>query len=70
MNKVFVITGSFNKSRNEIKNYLESVFNAKVTDSVSKKTDYLIVGENAGESKLKKANDLKIKIITNPFWND
>ncbi|BAC43975.1 NAD-dependent DNA ligase [Malacoplasma penetrans HF-2] len=70
MNKTFVITGSFNKSRNEIKNYIESVFNAKVSDSVSKKTDYLVVGENAGDSKLKKANDLKIEIITEPFWDN
>lgn len=70
MNKVFVITGSFNKPRNEIKNYIESVFNSKVSESVSKKTDYLVVGENAGDSKLKKANDLKIEIITKPFWNE
>jgi DNA ligase (NAD+) len=36
---------------------------AKVTDSVSKKTDFVLVGENAG-SKADKANELGVKIIS------
>ncbi|MDE5545435.1 MAG: hypothetical protein K2I76_02390 [Malacoplasma sp.] len=70
MNKTFVISGTFNKSRKEITDYIESVFSAKVSSTVSKKTDYLIIGEEPGESKVKKAKDLKIEIITKPFWND
>ncbi|MDE5775167.1 MAG: hypothetical protein K2H51_02465, partial [Malacoplasma sp.] len=70
MNKTFVISGTFNKSRKEITDYIESVYSAKVSSTVSKKTDYLIIGEEPGESKVKKAKDLKIEIITKPFWND
>ncbi|QGS51569.1 NAD-dependent DNA ligase LigA [Spiroplasma tabanidicola] len=60
-NKSFVITGTLSNSRNYFKNILEE-HGAKVIDSVSKKTDYLLVGEDAG-SKLEKANKLGVKII-------
>lgn len=60
--KTFVITGSFvNFKRDEVKAILED-FGAKVASSVSKKTDYVIVGSDAG-SKLDKANELGIKLI-------
>lgn len=60
--KVFCITGSFNDfKREEITELLESK-GAKVSGSVSKKTTYLIAGENAG-SKLAKAKDLGIPIL-------
>lgn len=60
--KTVVLTGKLNNiTRNEAKEYLEK-YNAKVTNSVTNKTDYLICGEKAG-SKLKKANELNITII-------
>ncbi len=60
--KTYVITGSFvNYKRDEIKARLEE-FGAKVAGSVSKKTDYVIVGEDAG-SKLEKARELEIALI-------
>ena len=56
------ITGKISPmSRDEVKNLLLSE-GAKVTSSISKKTNYLIAGENAG-SKLEKAKNLGVKII-------
>lgn len=66
-NKTFVITGSFDQSRDEIKNILEEFYNAKVSNSVTKKTNYLIAGKNGG-SKLDKAKTLSIEVIENEFW--
>jgi DNA ligase (NAD+) len=61
--KVFVITGSFSSiSRDELKSRLEA-FGAKVSGSVSSKTTYLAVGENAG-SKLDEANRLGVATLT------
>lgn len=61
----FVVTGTLpTLSREEIKDLIQQN-GGKVTDSVSKKTDYLIVGENAG-SKLDKARALDIKILDEP----
>lgn len=68
LNKSFVITGSFNKTRNEIKNILESVYHAKVTSAVTKKTDYLITGNNPTQNKIDKAMALNVKIIKTEFW--
>ena len=63
LNKIVVITGTLKElKRDELKNKLIDK-GAKVSGSVSSKTDYLIVGANAG-SKLKKANELKVTIIT------
>ncbi len=62
-NKTIVITGSFNDfNRDELGEKMKS-FGAKVTGSVSKNTDILLCGEKAG-SKLKKATDLGVKVIT------
>nr|WP_250638310.1 NAD-dependent DNA ligase LigA [Spiroplasma clarkii] len=60
-NKSFVITGTLSKPRNHFKSILEE-HGAKVIDSVSKKTDYLLAGSEAG-SKLEKAQKLNVKII-------
>ena len=65
-NKTFVITGSFSISRDEIKTILEKYYHAKVKNSVSKKTDYVLVGTEAG-TKLEKAKLLGVKIIENEF---
>jgi len=60
--KTFVITGTLpTLKREETKELIEKT-GAKVTDSVSKKTDYLVVGEAAG-SKLAKAQKLGITCL-------
>ncbi len=59
--KVIVLTGSMSQGRDEIKQMLESL-GAKVTGSVSKKTDFLIYGEDAG-SKYDKALSLNVKVL-------
>ncbi|WP_153369143.1 NAD-dependent DNA ligase LigA [Candidatus Phytoplasma sacchari] len=62
-NKKIVLTGVFNNfKRIEIKNILEE-YEAIVTSSISKKTDFLICGKQGSLNKLKKADELKIKII-------
>ena len=60
--KTFVVTGTLETmGRNDAKAALHEL-GAKVSGSVSKKTDYVVVGENAG-SKATKASDLGIKIL-------
>jgi len=61
--KTFVITGTLEKyKREEAKAIIES-FGGKASGSVSKKTDYVLAGEAAG-SKLDKANELGIRVLT------
>ncbi len=57
----FVLTGALSRPREEIKAELQAL-GAKVTGSVSKKTDYVVVGENPG-SKYDKARQLGITIL-------
>lgn len=60
--KTVVITGTFQKyTRDELTAKLQSM-GAKVTGSVSKKTDFVLCGENAG-SKLAKAKTLGVTVI-------
>lgn len=58
----FVITGELSRPREEVKALLRRL-GAKVTDSVSRKTGYLVVGEAPG-SKLEKARSLGVPILT------
>lgn len=65
--KTFVITGTLSKPRSEFENIIKSG-KGKVSSSVSKKTSYLLCGENPG-SKFDKASDLGIMILTeNDFY--
>jgi len=66
-NKTVVLTGSLSQGRREIKAMLEEL-GAKVSGSVSKKTDFLIYGDKAG-SKLTKAEDLGVETLTENAMN-
>jgi DNA ligase (NAD+) len=60
--QTFVVTGTLPTfSRDGVKEFIESN-GGKVTDSVSKKTSYLVLGENPG-SKYEKAQSLGVKIL-------
>lgn len=65
--KTVVLTGSMSRPRGDIKALLESM-GAKVTNSVSKKTDFVIYGEDAG-SKYEKAISLGVKVLTEDEMN-
>ena len=63
LGQTFVITGTLpNMDRKEAAALIEK-FGGKVSGSVSKKTNYVLAGENAG-SKLTKANELGIMVIS------
>jgi len=60
--KTFVFTGTLKSfEREDVKNIIKQM-GGNVSESISKKTDYLVIGENPG-SKLEKAKELNIKII-------
>ncbi|MFP9115144.1 NAD-dependent DNA ligase LigA [Flavobacterium sp. RHBU_3] len=62
--KTLVVSGVFTKfSRDELKNAIEAN-GGKVGSSISKKTDYVVAGDNMGPSKLEKATQLGVKIIS------
>ena len=62
--KTFVVSGVFEwYSRDELKKAIEDN-GGKVGSSISSKTDFVIAGDNMGPSKLEKANQLKIAIIS------
>lgn len=68
-NLSFVLTGSLSKPRTDYQSLLEEK-GAKVTESVSKNTDVVLVGENPG-SKYEKALKLGIEIWDeNDFWKN
>jgi DNA ligase (NAD+) len=60
---IFVVSGVFSKfSRDDLKNAIEQN-GGKVSSSISKKTSYIVAGENMGPSKLAKAEKLEVSII-------
>jgi len=60
--KIFVLTGTLpSLSREDAKALIETA-GGKVSGSVSKKTDYVVAGAEAG-SKLEKAQELGVKVI-------
>ena len=60
--KTFVLTGTLPKySRDQAKKMIEDA-GGRVSGSVSKKTDYVVAGEDAG-SKLDKAKELGVAVI-------
>ncbi len=68
-NKRFVITGTFeNYKREELTKYIE-LHKGNVSNSVSKNTDYVIVGDSPG-SKYDKAIELNINILTETDLNN
>lgn len=64
-NKHFVLTGTLHHYTRNAAASLIKERGGLVSDSVSKKTDYLLVGDDAG-SKLEKAKSLGVKILTEP----
>jgi len=65
--KIIVFTGTLeNMSRSEAKSKAEEL-GAKVTNSVSNNTDYVIAGKDSG-SKEKKARELNVKILNESEW--
>jgi len=62
--KSIVVSGVFQQiSREELKKQIE-YHGGQTSSSISKKTDFIVAGENMGPAKLKKANDLTIPILS------
>jgi len=65
--KTFVLTGTLAKLTRDAAQEAITQRGGKVSGSVSKKTDYVVVGEDAG-SKLKKARDLGVAVLDEPAF--
>ena len=67
---IFVVSGVFHQlTRNELKKAIEDN-GGKVSSSISKKTNYVVAGDNMGPSKLAKAETLEISIISEQDFID
>lgn len=66
--KTFVLTGTLTRPRREIEEMIENL-GGKTSSSVSKNTDFVLAGENAG-SKLDKARELGVKVINEDEFFD
>jgi DNA ligase (NAD+) len=64
--KTFVLTGTLTRPRDQVKKMIEDA-GGRVVGSVSKKTDYVVAGTDAG-SKLDKAKELGISVIGEDDW--
>ena len=67
--KVFVLTGALSKFTREEASEKIELLGGKVSGSVSKKTSFVVVGENAG-SKERKARELNIPILSEDDFLD
>ena len=68
--QIFVVSGVFYQmSRTELKKAIEDN-GGKVSSSISKKTNFIVAGDNMGPSKLTKAQDLGISIISEQDFID
>jgi DNA ligase (NAD+) len=67
---IFVVSGVFHQlTRNELKKAIEDN-GGKVSSSISKKTNYIVAGDNMGPSKLAKAETLGVSIISEQDFID
>ena len=69
-NKSFMFTGKLqNISRAEAKSLIEEN-SGSIVSSVTKKLDYLVIGEKPTNRKLEQAKNLGIQILTQKEWSD
>ena len=61
--KTFVVSGKFSRSRDEMKELIE-LHGGRNLAAVSGNVDYIVAGDNMGPAKLKKAEKLGVKIIS------
>ena len=70
INRSFMFTGKLqNISRAEAKNLIEEN-SGSIVSSVSKKLDYLVIGEKPTNRKVEQAKNLGIKILSQKEWYD
>jgi DNA ligase (NAD+) len=68
--QIFVVSGVFHQmTRNELKKAIEDN-GGKVSSSISKKTNFIVAGDNMGPSKLQKAESLGVPIISEQDFID
>ena len=66
--KSFVFTGTLSIDRREAENIVKSL-GARASGSVSKKTDYVVAGDNAG-SKAERARELGLQVLAEDEWRE